>query len=71
MPVVKVDDQPGGAALWEEVAARPASEFDLSLVSEDSREALRNATTLEEFKIASLTIQYGREAALTLLGLTE
>ncbi|MBI9110316.1 hypothetical protein [Maridesulfovibrio ferrireducens] len=71
MVVVKVDDQPGGAAFWEEVSARPAAEFDLNKVSEESRAALRNATTLEEFKKASLTIQYGREAALTLLGLTE
>ncbi len=71
MPVVKVNDQPGGAAFWEEVAARPASEFDLSLVSEESRQALQSAATLDDFKKAFLTIQYGREAALTLLGLTE
>jgi len=71
MLVTKVNDQPGGSAFWEEAAARPASEFDLNLVSDESKEALRSAATLEEFKKAWLTIQIGREAALTLLGLTE
>lgn len=68
MRVVKVDDQPGGSAVWEEVVARPADEFDLNKVSVESATALRNASTVEEFKRVFLTVQWGHEAADKILG---
>ncbi|WP_432736468.1 hypothetical protein [Maridesulfovibrio sp. FT414] len=68
MKVRKVVDLPGGAAITEVVAARPAAEFDLDKVSEESQAALRNAVTVEEFKRAFLVVQWGRDAADKILG---
>ncbi|WP_319780003.1 hypothetical protein [Maridesulfovibrio sp.] len=67
----KVDDQPGGSAIWEEVVVRPPEEFDLNQISEESKAALRNASTVDEFKRAYLTVQWGREAAECILGPAE
>lgn len=67
----KVSDQPGGSAFWEEVTVRPPEEFDLNEISEESKAALRNATTVEEFKRAYLTVQWGRDAAEYILGPAE
>ncbi|WP_319759568.1 hypothetical protein [Maridesulfovibrio sp.] len=67
----KVDDQPGGAAIWEEVVVRPPEEFELNKISDESMAALRGAATVDEFKRAYLTVQWGREAAEYILGPAE
>lgn len=68
MKVRKVHDQPGGAVIEEVVAVRPPEEFNLELISDESREALRNAATVEEFKRVWMTVRLGRDAAEAVLG---